>query len=147
MNTATVSAALVVRRTIAAPADIIFDAWLDPIAVASWMRPGTIRNTVAKIDARVGGRYQIDMHGDADYPHTGVYKIIERPRKLVFTWISQGTEQRETLVTVDFFARDDRTEVVVTHEQLPEGAAPSHRDGWESGISRLGEFCEGRLER
>ncbi len=142
MNSALACAAVVVRRTIAAPPDIIFDAWLDPIALATWMRPGTIRSTAAEVDARVGGRYRITMHGDEDYPHHGVYRVIDRPRKLVFTWISNATEQRESLVTVDFFERDGRTEVIVTHEQLPDGAPPSHRAGWESGLTRLVELFE-----
>ena len=43
------------------------------------------------------------MQGDEKtYPHHGVYRVIDRPRRLVFTWISHGTEGCETLVTVDF---------------------------------------------
>jgi uncharacterized protein YndB with AHSA1/START domain len=78
------------------------------------------------------------------YPHTGVYRVLNRPRQLVFTWISRGTEQRESLVTVDFIARGAATEVVVTHEQLPEGAAPSHTEGWTAALTRLDERSQQR---
>ena len=133
--------AVIVRRTIAATADEIFDAWLDPTALGIWMRPESIRHTSAKTDARVGGSYEIIMQGDENtYPHHGVYRVIDRPRRLVFTWISHGTEGCETLVTVDFLPAGQRTEVVVTHEQLPEGARESHTQGWTSGLDRLAEF-------
>jgi uncharacterized protein YndB with AHSA1/START domain len=143
MNAAIATAAVVVRRTIAAPAEELFDAWLDPEAMAIWMRPGSIHTTVATVDASVGGRYEIVMRNDTDtYPHTGVYRVINRPRQLAFTWISRGTEQRESLVTVDFISRGAATEVVVAHEQLPEGAAPSHTEGWTAALTRLDEACQ-----
>lgn len=145
MNAALAPATVVVRRTIAATAEELFDAWLDPVAVGLWMRPSAIRRTEAKIDPRVGGRYEIQMHSDTeDYPHSGEYRVIDRPRRLVFTWISRGTEGRETLVTVDFLPMAQRTEVVVTHERLPDAARESHTNGWTSGIERLEGFMLGR---
>jgi uncharacterized protein YndB with AHSA1/START domain len=137
------TSAVVVRRTIAATAEDLFDAWLDPQAMAIWMRPGSIQTTTAKVDARVGGSYELEMRSATEtYPHTGVYRVIDRPRRLVFTWISRGTEQRESLVTVEFVARGASTEVVVTHEQLSEDARPSHNDGWTSALQRLDEACQ-----
>ena len=136
------SAAVVVRRVIAASAEDLFDAWLDPEALAQWMRPGTIISTVARVDPRVGGAYEITMQGqDGAYVTKGVYRVIERPRRLVFTWVSGPAENKETLVTVDFVRVDQRTEVIVTHEQLPESAMPSHRNGWTSGLEHLDEAC------
>ena len=131
---------LVVRRTIAAGAEELFDAWLDPQALAIWMRPTGIRRTTATTDARVGGRYEILMEGDqTTHPHHGVYRLIDRPRRLVFTWISKATEGRETLVTVDFQPHGDLTEVVITHERLPDGASASHTEGWTSALARLAD--------
>jgi uncharacterized protein YndB with AHSA1/START domain len=147
MNAALAPAAVVVRRTIAASAEELFDAWLDPDALSMWMRPGSIVRTQAKVDARVGGRYEIFMQSDAsDYPHSGEYRVIDRPRRLVFTWQSQGTQGRETVVTVDFLPTDQRTEVVITHERLPEAARESHTSGWTSGIERLDRFMAGRQQ-
>ena len=143
MNAALASAAVVVRRTIAASAEELFDAWLDPQALALWMRPGTIQSTVAQVEARVGGNYEITMQGTSGpIVHKGVYRIIERPIRLAFTWITAFTENRETLVTVDFIRLGQRTEVVVTHEQLPESALPSHHKGWTSGLEHLDEACQ-----
>ena len=67
-----------------------------------------------------------------------MYRVIDRPRRLVFTWMSGPTENQETLVTVDFVRADKRTEVIVTHELLPESAMPSHNNGWT---------CEPRASR
>jgi len=53
MNAAIINtpAAVVVRRTITASAEDLFDAWLDPEALAIWMRPGSgIHNTQAKVE-------------------------------------------------------------------------------------------------
>lgn len=137
------AAAVVVRRTIAASAEDLFDAFLDPEALAAWMRPGTIRSTVAHVEPRVGGRYEIIMQGESGpLPHTGVYRVIDRPKRLVFTWHSIATEQKETLVTVDFVKAGTRTEVVVTHEMLSESARGPHSRGWTSGLEHLDEACQ-----
>jgi uncharacterized protein YndB with AHSA1/START domain len=142
MNAALAPAAVVVRRTISAPAEDLFDAWLDPEALAVWMRPGAIRSTVAKVEPRKGGSYEITMQGQSGpIVHRGVYQQIDRPKRLVFTWASPGTEFRDTLVTVDFVPVDNSTEVIVTHEQLPESAQPSHSMGWSRGLENLDQAC------
>lgn len=136
------SAAVVVRRTIAASPEDLFDAFLDPEALATWMRPGTIRSTVATVEPRVGGRYAITMQGESGpLPHTGVYRVIDRPKRLVFTWHSNATDQKETLVTVDFVKAGAGTEVVVTHEMLSESARGPHSSGWSRSLELLDEAC------
>jgi len=136
------SAAVVVRRTIRASAEVLFDAFLDPYALSEWMRPGSIRSAVATVEPHVGGRYEVIMQAESGpIPHSGVYRLIDRPRRLVFTWHSPNTGDNETLVTVDFVAAGERTEVVVTHELLPEAAKPSHSRGWTSGLEHLDETC------
>jgi uncharacterized protein YndB with AHSA1/START domain len=128
-----------VRREIKALVEEIFDAWLDPGSLALWMRPGGIPRSTAKVDPREGGTYEIVMHHTSGpLVHTGVYRVIDRPKRLVFTWFSDATRHTESLVTVEFHARHGTTEVVVTHEQLPdEGAVPSHTDGWTQALDLL----------
>ena len=142
MNAAIAPAAVVVRRNISASAEDLFDAWLDPEALAIWMRPGAaIQKTQATVEPRVGGRFEINMHADTGViPHCGVYRIIDRPRRLVFTWVSPHTGDRDSLVTVDFLSRGKQTEVVVTHEQLPEAKRDAHNGGWTRALEKLDAF-------
>jgi uncharacterized protein YndB with AHSA1/START domain len=80
--------------------------------------------------------------------HRGVYRQINRPKRLVFTWASPGTELRDTLVTVEFVRLGEDTEVIVTHEQLSESAKPSHGIGWTRGLEHLDQACaQGLLKR
>jgi uncharacterized protein YndB with AHSA1/START domain len=136
-----------VRRRIAASADRVFDAWLDAKGLAAWMRPNGITHTTATLDARVGGGFEIVMYAaDGPIRHTGTYRLIDRPRRLVFTWHSPGTWQRETLVTVEFRAAQGSTEVVVTHEQLPDqDALRSHTAGWSNALERLAAEFDGAV--
>ncbi len=123
---------LVIRKMIAASREEVFAAWLDPESIRHWMCPGHILTTEAQLDARVGGTFRIVMKGKTeDYEHTGEYRVIDRPAKLVFTWISKGTGYQPSLVTVQFFDRGGQTELVLTHERLPSAeAVQGHKAGW-----------------
>ncbi|MEO8487529.1 MAG: SRPBCC domain-containing protein [Betaproteobacteria bacterium] len=139
---------LVVRRRIAASAEAVFDAWLDPKALAVWMRPGAATRSTATVDARIGGRYEIVMHmPGGSVPHHGVYEAIERPRRLVFTWNSPHAGDHDSRVTVEFHSQAGATEVVITHEHLPDGdAVGKHRGGWTEVLARLDAFAGERIQ-
>jgi len=66
------------------------------------MCPGAVSESVATLDVRVNGRYTIVMKGPSgDVVHTGQYLVIERPRRLVFTWVSTRVRGRTTQVTLE----------------------------------------------
>ena len=145
MNAVANIPALTVRRTIAATAEELFDAWLDPASLAIWMRPGPTTNTTIKVDPRVGGDFEIVMHTPGGpIPHTGTYQEISRPRRLVFTWNSEYALHIDSLVTVEFRPSGGATEIVLTHERLPSAdAVAKHTGGW-SDILVLIEQVYGR---
>src|SRR6476469_4055012 len=99
----TAPATIKVSRRIAAPAQVVFDAWLEPRAIAVWMRPFDTARTEATADPVVGGSYRIDMHqpDGGVVEHIGKYVEIDRPRRLVFTWASPATQHKPSLVTID----------------------------------------------
>ena len=135
---------IVVRRTIPATVEELFDAWLDPESLAQWMLPGDHQRNTVSVDARVGGAFEIVMHHqNGSKRHYGEYRVIERNKKLVFTWYSDATHHTETLVTVEFNAASANTEIVLTHERMPDHeAGVGHTRGWTRALELLGDFLK-----
>jgi D-3-phosphoglycerate dehydrogenase len=131
---------IVIRRTIPAPRQRVFDAWLDPATLARFMYPGDVTQATAEVDPRVGGQFRIVMtHGRGGAEHWGEYLVIERPARLSFTWISESTDRRETTVTIELSERrDGGTDLVLSHRGLPDRSAGAHEGGWGSIADKLG---------
>jgi len=90
------------------------------------------------VDPKVGGKFRIVMiEGPKHYEHTGEYLVIEPPERLEFTWISEATGHRSTVVTIQFLKRDGGTELVLTHRRLPPTQVESHRRGWTDILQLL----------
>ena len=69
----------------------------------------------------------------ADYTAIGTYKEIDAPSRLVYTWDWKEEDHSvgETLVTVEFEAHGDATEIVLLHEGFPAvEAKEGHEQGW-----------------
>ena len=129
---------LVVRRVIPVPRERVFQAWLDPESLSQWMHPGGSTDATAEVDSKVGGKFRIVMiEGPKRYEHTGEYLAIDPPKRLEFTWISDATDHRPTIVTIEFLERDRGTELVLTHRRLPPKQVESHRRGWSDILELL----------
>src|SRR5215213_10179741 len=63
MMTKEPATAVHVRRTIAAPPERVYRAWLDPELMAKWFAPAGFTVRKAEVDERVGGRLSI-WHAD-----------------------------------------------------------------------------------
>jgi uncharacterized protein YndB with AHSA1/START domain len=131
---------LTITRRIAASPNDVFDAWTDPNSMRTWMRPGDGVDSRVTLDVRVGGKYRIDMiRGNGRvYEHTGEYLVVDRPHTLKFTWISEGTEQRTSTVTIELRPVGKETELTLTHEGLPTAKATAgHTQGWTEIIEQF----------
>jgi uncharacterized protein YndB with AHSA1/START domain len=135
------SVTLEIRRTFAAPRERIFNAWTRSEELRKWFAPGPLTTAVADSDLRVGGRYRITMRGPDGKEHTvtGVYQVIEPPKRLVYTWRWEDKPSAgESTVTVEFNDRGESTEVVLRHEGLPnEKERADHEQGWNGCLEKL----------
>ena len=131
-----------VKRVVRAPAADVFDAWTDPAAMAQWMTPSGTAS--AEVDLKVGGRFRLVMADEhLRIEHTGEYQVIEPPALLVFTWRSEFTGMRDTLVTVRLTERGShQTELEITHELATDDEVSSHAGGWGQLLGRLQAYLE-----
>ena len=132
---------LTLTKSIAAPPEQVFDAWLDLDLVSRWFSPSEEMETrVTELDPRVGGKYRIEMHSPEgeQYNLTGEYVKLDRPRELVMTFVWESDPDEVMLTTVSFEASDTGTELRLRHEKLPsENARDLHQQGWSGTLARL----------
>jgi uncharacterized protein YndB with AHSA1/START domain len=130
-----------ITRLVQAPPERVFAAWTTPAMMKQWSAPGDRTNPLVEVDLRVGGRYRIHMAAPdgATSKVTGVYREIDPPRRLVYTWFWETSPSLgEMLVTVDFHRRGEATEIVLVHaDAISEEAASNHRNGWLSALPKL----------
>ena len=128
------------RRRVPASADQIFDLWTKPELMVRWMSPypGAV-DCKASCDLRPGGAFNLVMSSEESKREvSGTYVEVDRPRKLVFTWIGPLTNYVTTLVTVELNPRGEETDLVLTHERLPTPAIhEGHTRGWGNILDHL----------
>jgi uncharacterized protein YndB with AHSA1/START domain len=73
----------------------------------------------------------------------GVYRIIERPRVLAFTWVpSWDEEASETLVRFDLDEQDGVTRVRLTHSGFATERSRERHQGWPQILGCLKSYAE-----
>jgi uncharacterized protein YndB with AHSA1/START domain len=131
---------LVISRTYPASVERVFKAWTDANQLGQWFAPTDDYTTKANVDLRVGHEYRIVITHKGGNVHTilGTYRLIEPPRKLVYTWRWEGGPASDTLVTVDFNPEGDATKVTITHERfINTEDRDKHNEGWNGCLNRL----------
>jgi len=144
--TTTINPVLVIRRLFDAPPDVAFDAWLEREQWQAWIGPEGCQCDVPMLEPKVGGRYRIQMHlsDGREIPVEGVFKVVDRPRALAFTWGWALGGHADTLVSLTFSAKGSQTEITLTHEGLPTSEdRENHSKGWNSALNKLARYVKG----
>jgi uncharacterized protein YndB with AHSA1/START domain len=137
---------LVITRLVDAPREMVFRAWTEPRQAMQWWGPEGFAVTALEMDVRLGGTWRKCMRspdGQEFWRH-GVYREVVALERLVFTYVSDdplGAPGHETLVTVTFAARGDKTLMTLRHggfDTVP--ARHSHFGGWASCIERFARY-------
>ncbi len=129
-----------IEKTINAPIERVFDAWLDPELLSRFMLPMPgMKHPRVTCDPRQGGDFEIVMYvGDNEVPHTGRYLEVERPHKLAFSWVSPASRD-DSVVTLTFSETGEQgTHVHLRHVKFyDEGRRADHEGGWTHILETL----------
>lgn len=133
-----------VERLIAAPPETVFAFWIEPANLQQWLCPGDLTVPYIDLDVRVGGAWSLTMRNPDGREHTvyGVYRAIEPPRKLVFTWkwedIDGLTPNSETEITITLAAAPGGTRMVLHQRNFAAMEdREKHAHGWGQCFDKL----------
>lgn len=139
VTAATETFLLELNRRFDAPPDRLFRAMTEPELIRRWFGPEGTRCDAVEVDLRVGGAWSVDC-ADSDgkpYRFSGVYREIERPHRLVKTWILPVT-RAETVVTLEFRPNGEGTALSLHHDGFPEAEfRDRHGEGWSGSLDKL----------
>ena len=142
---------LVVRRTVNAPARLVFEAWTKAELFQRWWVPKSFGLTLlsCEMDVRVGGQYRLVFpHEDSTMEFFGTYLEVTPHARLV--WTSEEGDGGNTITTVTFDESAGKT-LVVLHDLYPSkeavdtgstGAMPEALDQLDELLASLGSSTE-----
>jgi uncharacterized protein YndB with AHSA1/START domain len=133
---------ITVTRTIPAPAEKVFDVWIDPKSPGGpWFGTDrTILNPVVD-----GLFYHAVKHEGRTWPHYGRFLQIVRPHRLEYTWVSEATKGVESIVLFTLEPKGNQTEVTLRHSGVPDDEmGRRHQEGWTWVLSMLAERFSSR---
>jgi uncharacterized protein YndB with AHSA1/START domain len=138
-----------VRRRLKAPPERVFAAFAEAGLVSRWLSPSPeIALTVLAFDFRAGGAYRFAYHvpgGDIVYVG-GIFRVIEPPAKLVFSWVIAPPDEHagiESEVTVTIAPDGAGAELLIRHEKLERtDAFERHAMGWRGALDQLAALPE-----
>ncbi|MBI2769082.1 MAG: SRPBCC domain-containing protein [Burkholderiales bacterium] len=135
-----------------APAERVFDAWLQPAVAKRFFFATPPKGEVVRCDlnAREGGRFSIvdrrpRDHGEPgthDVEHTGTWLLIDRPGRLSFNFAVPAYSPEVSTVVLDFANLPGGVcEVTLVHDLGNTDTAREYRDkttqGWGMVLGNL----------
>ena len=141
-----------VTHRMKASAERVYDAWLNPAQARMWMAAslrsfglaGDIQRV--EIDARVGGKFFFsDLRDGTEARHWGSYLELDRPRKIVFTWIVDESEEEDpSVVTLTIEPEADGCVATIVHELDAKWSEfiSQTESGWARMLQAVDEFLD-----
>jgi uncharacterized protein YndB with AHSA1/START domain len=141
-NDITTDQDVLITRIFDAPREQVFKAWTDPDEVAAWYGPAHMqvpRDSV-RIDARVGGRWEVTM-----VPRTGGeghaigYEIIElvEPELLVMRSDPMPGHPHGTVVRIQLHDHGPKTRMTLSDGPFPAAGQDHAEAGYQAALDKL----------
>lgn len=141
-DVATADRVVHIERLVAATPERVFQYWTEPELFTQWMGPEGYSIPSFDHDFRPGGQWRNTMRNPDGKLLTvrGVFRIIEPPRRLIYTWSwdDDGPVDYETEITVVFEPAPGGTRIKLTHQIFENKKdRDGHDRGWTSTLNRL----------
>jgi uncharacterized protein YndB with AHSA1/START domain len=142
---------IVITREFDAPIDLVFDVLTKTEHVRKTFAPFGEEVTACSIDLRVGGDYHFAFVADdgAECSFRGTYLEIDRPTRVVDTWVFEGWPGVEAVESIALQETDGVTRLTWTLS-FRDQAGRDHMtkfDGIESNFDQIEDHLRSLLEQ
>ena len=130
---------LVITRIFDAPRALVWKAWTDPEHAKAW-GPKGFTTPVREMEFKPGGKWRAVMISPdgKEFRQHGVVREVVPESKLSFTFMWDNNPAEETLVTVTFADKGDKTEMVFRQTGFDsDESRDGHRGGWNEAFDQL----------
>jgi uncharacterized protein YndB with AHSA1/START domain len=129
---------VVITRTFAAPAALVYEAMTKPEHIRQWWGAGHGEITTCEVDLRVGGRWhfaQMTPDGD-EVSFSGEYRELDPPGRMVHTEVFDNIESPESVIVSTFSEQNGVTTLraVITYDS-PQTVEMVLASGMEVGLN------------
>jgi uncharacterized protein YndB with AHSA1/START domain len=134
-------------RTLNAPVALVWEVWTQPGHIANWWGPSGFTNTISTMDMRVGGEWNLVMHGPdgKDYINKSIFRELTLHKKIVYEHLSYP----KIVATIEFEDLGDKTRITwhmlfESREQFIE-VARAHKvvEGQRQNVEKLEAYLAG----
>jgi len=132
---------IVIKKVFPIDRKTLFSAFTESQKMKEWFFLEKGWNVEVRNNLKVGENYSIKMRSQDGLisNNTGVYKDIESPNRLAFTWAVSNNI--DSLVIVDFESIKGDTKITLTHDRLPnESYYYLHLWAWQHWFENLRQF-------
>jgi uncharacterized protein YndB with AHSA1/START domain len=136
-------------RTLNAPIALVWEVWTQAEHIANWWGPAGFTNTISAMDMRVGGEWNLTMHGPdgKNYINKSIFKEVILHKKIVYEHVSYP----KLLATIEFEEQGDKT--LITWHMLFESreefieVAKAHKvvEGQKQNVEKLEAYLKGLI--
>jgi len=135
------------ERLIPAPPESLFALWTEPELLVTWWGPEGYEVSAHALDVRPGGRWwtTVRRRDGGSATMSGVYRVVDPPRHLVFTWgfEEDGRRGHETEVALTFEAVPGGTRLVLEQRLFEtKESRDTHHGGWSSSFEKLARAAQ-----
>ena len=135
---------IVTTREFDAPIELVFDVLTKPEHVRHWFAPFEDKMTVCSMDLRAGGDYHMVFvtPDGTECSFRGTYLEIERPTRIVQTWLFEGWPDANAIET-DILKETDGVTTLTVTMAFSDKAGRDHmnkHDGQESSFDKLEDY-------
>lgn len=139
---------LLIKRTLNAPIELVWEVWTTPEHIAQWWGPTGFTNTITKMDMVAGGEWVLTMHGPdgTDYPGKHFFKEVIEFKRICYEHFNP-----HFIATIDFEADGEQTHInwhmIFDTAEILQAVIKAHNaaEGLKQNIEKLSAYLANKM--